>query len=102
MNKKKARAGFFVVALLISIGVAFFLSPLASPDPDGLEKVAETLGFDQAQRDGAWHFAPMPEYSFGESTVLSGMVAGVVGTILVFLFGFGIGFLIQKRNHRER
>ena len=36
---------FVVVALAVAVGLATAVSPFASPNPDGLEKVAEEKAF---------------------------------------------------------
>jgi hypothetical protein len=38
---------FFLIGLVLSLIIAVFLSPFASPDPDGLDRVAEDLQFSQ-------------------------------------------------------
>lgn len=74
-----------VFGLLISLGLAIFVSPFACPWPDGLEKVAQRLGFDGAAIEP---LVPgiMPDYTvtkLGESG-LSTALAGAVGTLAVF------------------
>jgi len=44
--------------------VALFLSPFASPSPDGLEKVAETKGFSEKGTEWTfWKYAPFSDYT---------------------------------------
>jgi ABC-type spermidine/putrescine transport system permease subunit I len=93
------RKHWWVVGLLLALGVAL-LSPLASPHPDGLERVAETEGFlDQAQ-DASYQV--IPDYSFPgiENEVVATIVAGLVGTALLFVIGYALAWLLRHRPER--
>ena len=100
MDKKKKNTRFVVVALFICLAVAFFLSPFASSNPDGLEKAAEKLGFLHLGEVLIWGHSLMPDYSIpflGEAR-LSGMVAGLIGTLLLFGLGWCVGTILKKRK----
>jgi cobalt/nickel transport system permease protein len=62
-------------AIAVSLVIAAFLGPLASPLPDGLESVAERLGFAEAAR-ALWP-APAPDYE------LPWLAAGRLGSALI-------------------
>jgi hypothetical protein len=84
-------------ALIISLLVAV-LSPLASSSPDGLEKVAEDNGFI-----GMAHNAPfqvIADYVFPgiENEALATILAGLLGTLLIFGVVYGLGRLIKSRR----
>ena len=72
----------------IAVGVAItlvviLLAPLASANPDGLERVAEDLGFINTSLDAPYQL--LPDYTLpllGE-TSLSTVIAGVIGAIAV-------------------
>jgi len=67
--------------LVFALVVAGFAAPFASPLPDGLETVAERLGFAGAAR-AAWP-APWPDYSLpwlGDGAA-STALAGLAGTL---------------------
>ena len=72
-----------VMILLLSIGVAVVASFFASGSPDGLEKVAEDLGFigSAAETPGA-----MPDYIFPgiKSEAIATAIAGIIGIIITF------------------
>jgi hypothetical protein len=88
-----------MIGLLIALGVAL-LSPLASPHPDGLERVAEDEGFlDQAQEAP---FQVIPDYTFPgiENDSVATIVAGLVGTVLLFALGYGLAWLLRRRSGR--
>jgi len=96
-----------IVLLVASAFIAFFLSPYASSDPDGLEWVAEfgvpeNLTFIEKGEDAVWEGSPLPDYTvpvLGEEAHISVMVAGIVGTLLLFGLGFGAAILLKKREN---
>lgn len=95
MNQVKK--SWWVVGLLLALGVAL-LSPLASPHPDGLERVAEDKGFlDQAQEAP---YSIIPDYVFPgiENEGSATIVAGLVGTMVVFGLSYGLALLL-RRSH---
>jgi cobalt/nickel transport system permease protein len=78
----KGSRGWIFAGALISLAVVL-LSPLASADPDGLERVAEDLGF--LGKGASAPYQLIPDYTFpilGE-TALSTIVAGVIGLVVV-------------------
>jgi cobalt/nickel transport system permease protein len=84
---------------LIVLGVAIFVSPFASPWPDGLEYVASSLGFDGKALVPPVIHAPIADYQIpgiGSSVAATGM-AGAVGALLVF----GLSFLLATVLVRE-
>ncbi len=73
---------------LIGVGLSFllaaFLSPFASSSPDGLERVAEDMGFIDRIKE-LWTSSPLPDYSLTSITdpAISTGVAGVIGAVIV-------------------
>jgi len=86
--------GLAGAGLALALALALFGSPFASASPDGLEKVAEEKGFLQAAAEDAvlWKNAALPDYKIPsiESEKLSTGMAGLIGTIVAFGFGFGV------------
>lgn len=85
MGSQQAAGGLRWV--LTGLGVALILtllSPLASPHPDGLERVAENLGFIEAAREAPYQI--IPDYAFPgiSNEALATIAAGVAGTLIVF------------------
>ena len=82
-------------ALILTLICLAALIPLASSDPDGLEKVAETLGVEESESQSA---SPMPDYTipFIENEYGSTVIAGVAGVFLVFGAVFVLGKSITK------
>jgi cobalt/nickel transport system permease protein len=75
-----------IVALLVVL-----ISPFASGDPDGLERVAEDLGFIGTGLDAPYSIIPDYTIPFLGETALSTIFAGVVGIIVVAMIIVLIG-----------
>jgi hypothetical protein len=67
--------------LVTALAVAAFLAPFASPLPDGLESVAERLGFGGAARSLWPAFAPDYELRWAALGRAGTALAGVFGTL---------------------
>ncbi len=98
---KRRLDGFILIGLGICFLMTLFISPFASSDPDGLEKVAETKGF--AERGESWKFwqhAPLPDYdiSWVRNKRISTALSGVIGTVAIFLLTLGIGKSLKKSS----
>lgn len=87
----QASANWVAVGLGISLIVAIF-SFAASPDPDGLERVAEDTGFLDKAMNPFYNLLPDYTIPFISNELLSGILAVVVGT----LFVFGVAFLLAR------
>jgi len=95
----KLRKYWWVAGLLLALGVAI-LSPLASPHPDGLERVAEDEGFLDQAEDAPYQV--IPDYTFPgiENEAAATIVAGLAGTILLFAVGYALAWLLRRRSER--
>ncbi len=80
----------FVYGSLIVLGLVVFVVPFASPWPDGLERVAATLGFEHKAVTQPTFFSPIAGYIFPGigSPVLATVLAGAVGAVVAFLLAF--------------
>lgn len=88
------------LALALAVGLATAVSPFASPNPDGLEKVAEEKAFlDQGKLAGIQEDSPIPDYAFPgvENERVATGLAGFVGTVAVFAIGLGLAWLVRRR-----
>ncbi|GIV78323.1 MAG: cobalamin biosynthesis protein CbiM [Litorilinea sp.] len=83
--------------LLISLFVAL-LSWAASPAPDGLERVAADQGFLARAMDPLYRLLPDYTVPFISHPALSGVVAVVLGTVLVFGLAYGVGRLVRRQR----
>lgn len=91
-------AGLAIAALVVIV-----LAPLASPDPDGLERVAEDRGFIERAQDAFYEV--LPDYSIPgiDDPFLSTVLAGLIGVAVVFALMVGLGKLLaRRRTPRER
>ena len=78
----KGSRGWVVAGALVSLAVVF-LSPLASADPDGLERVAQDLGFLSKGAPAPYQIIPDYTLPFLGNTPLSTIFAGMVGVVVV-------------------
>ncbi|MBI4665092.1 MAG: PDGLE domain-containing protein [Nitrospinae bacterium] len=85
-----------MAAFAVSVMIAAIVSPFASTAPDGLERVAEDLGFSAKASDPSVN-APLADYSTPgvESESVSTGVAGISGVIIVFAAGAGLGLILS-------
>ena len=85
------------IALVVCLLVAV-ISPLASSSPDGLEKVAEDEGFISRAQDSP--FQLIADYVFPgiENETLATILAGLLGTIVLFGVVYGVAWLIKSRR----
>lgn len=88
-----------VVGLVVSLLVAGVLSFYASGHPDGLNSVAQSLGFASTERASATAGSPLSGYAVrgvGDAR-LSGGLAGVVGVLVVGALMTGLVLLLRRR-----
>lgn len=87
--------GWVMAGALIAL-VVVLLSPLASTDPDGLNRVAMNLGFINSAQSGS---GPLAGYtvSFFENVSLSKIAAGTIGVVVVLSLVFVAGRTLQKK-----
>jgi cobalt/nickel transport system permease protein len=87
--------GWVAVGLIVALGVALF-SPLASSNPDGLERVAEDLGFLGHGLGAPYAILPGYTIPFLGETGLSTIIAGVIGVLIVAVVAIGIGRALRR------
>ena len=98
-DRPKSRVGrwWWVIGLSIAALVVIILAPLASSDPDGLERAAEDLGFIGAARQAI--FSIIPDYTVpGVDGNLSTILAGLIGVVIVFGLMILLGRLLARRR----
>ena len=89
-------SGWIAVGLVIALLVAF-ASPLASPEPDGLERVAIDHGFDAQALGPTYEILPDYTVPLIENETLTTIVAGAMGVLVVAALGFGLARLSRRR-----
>jgi cobalt/nickel transport system permease protein len=92
-------AGFVAGGLVAALLLVLVVAPLASPAPDGLERVAADTGFGSAAVD---HPIGGPLADYGVAGIgderLGTIVAGAVGTVVTF--GAGLALIAAGRRRR--
>ncbi|MDX2214723.1 MAG: PDGLE domain-containing protein [Oculatellaceae cyanobacterium bins.114] len=96
---------FWLTGLGIALVIAVFLSPFASSDPDGLNRVSEDLGFVDREHPEA-PAAKLPFAKIFDGYALKGVpeaiatpIAGLVGTLITFGLMWGLGKVIVRPTH---
>jgi cobalt/nickel transport protein len=95
---------FLLSGLGIALLIAALLSPFASPDPDGLNRVAEDLAFTDSEHPeppAQWlPFANVFDgYALqGAPEAIATPIAGVVGVLATFGLAWGTGKLLVRRS----
>ena len=89
-----------IIFLLVALAVAAFLSPFASPNPDGLDRVAQDLGAEEKSEGSEAIKSPVPDYKFPgiENEAVATSLAGIAGTLLTLGAALGLGKAVSKRN----
>ncbi|MFM7423588.1 MAG: PDGLE domain-containing protein [Elainella sp.] len=103
MNRSRNKA-FVLTGLGVALLIAMLLSPFASSNPDGLDRVSQDLKFDhKAANNAPAHKLPFAtvfdEYALkGAPNGLATPLAGLVGTLITFGLAWGAGKLLIKRE----
>ena len=92
MNRKWL--GVIIVGIGLAVVVALF-SPLASPDPDGLERVAEDEAFIDEAKDPPYEI--IADYVFPgiENESVATILSGLIGIAIVAGVCFGLVLLMR-------
>lgn len=86
--------------VMFAVALALFVSPLASSEPDGLERVAADEGFADAATEPATAASPLAGYAVdGDDGNRSTAVSGAVGILVTF--GVGTAVFGAMRVLRE-
>ena len=93
---EKGGGGWVVAGVIVSL-LAVLLSPLASADPDGLERVAEDMGFIQLGQSAPYQILPDYTIPFLGETALSTIVAGAVGALVVLGLMIVLGNMLRRK-----
>lgn len=88
---------WWLIGLFAAVLVAI-LSPLASPHPDGLERVAEDQGFIDRAEDPAFNLIPDYVFPGVADERLATVLAGFVGVAVLFVLMWGVARLLARRR----
>jgi cobalt/nickel transport system permease protein len=88
---------FIAAGLLVAGALAFFVSPYASSQPDGLNKVAIDEGFDGTENAHALADTPTAGYELSgvDDDGLSTGLAGLIGVTATFAVCAGLLALVR-------
>lgn len=83
---------FILGGLLVAIALVLFVSPFASSNPDGLNKVAIDKGFDDTATEHALEDGPLAGYGIRgiDNERMSKGLSGLIGVLVTF----GVGLLL--------
>ena len=103
MARRRTITMFVGLGLVLTLGIAFFASPYASSEPDGLERVSIEKGFDETATDHALAEGPLADYAVSgvQDEKLSTGLAGILGVALCFAIGAGIFLVIRAVRSRQ-
>jgi cobalt/nickel transport protein len=94
---------FFLAALVVALLIAGVGSFYASGHADGLEHVAQQVGFLDRAEDTPAADGPFAGYSTKgvEDARLGGGLAGVAGSLLVLAVAFGLFRALRRRESSD-
>ncbi len=93
----KGGRGWVVVGGIVALATVL-LSPLASADPDGLERVATDMGFLRLSQSAPYKLMPDYTIPFLGQTALSTVVAGAVGALVVLGLMIVLGNALRRKS----
>ena len=96
---------FIITGLSLALLIAVLLSPFASKNPDGLDRVAQDFKFEsKAQEDSL--AKKLPFFSIFDEYTMRGVpesvatpLAGLVGTIATFGLSMALGKLATRQRN---
>ena len=93
---------FYIAGFIVSLFLAGVVSFYASSDPDGLERVAEDIGFIETAKDHSNADGVLADYGVKgiENERASVGVAGVIGVIGTAVVA-GVGFKLIARKPKK-
>ncbi|MBT3390179.1 MAG: cobalamin biosynthesis protein CbiM [Chloroflexi bacterium] len=104
LNAEKTAAsggrGWIMAGILVTF-LAVMISPLASGSPDGLERVAENLGFLADGKAASYQILPDYTIPFLGETALSTIFAGVIGALILMGLLVLLGRSLRRAGSRE-
>ena len=91
----------WAAGLLVALALAV-ASPLASRHPDGLMWVARQQGFFEAARAPLYTLIPGYVFPGLSNSASATIIAGVLGSVIVFGVALGVGFARRRRQSPDR
>jgi hypothetical protein len=106
-NRVPAEPSFFrryrwaIAGLAIAALVVVILAPLASSDPDGLDRVSQDKGFAEQGEGSPYSFLPgysVPGIDDERATVI---ISGLIGVAVVFVLTMAFGAYVRQQSRRS-
>jgi hypothetical protein len=98
------RGTVVVIGMVLAVVLAGIVALFASTSPDGLERVAEDVGFADTATDSAVADSPLADYVVGgedtDGATWRSVLAGIAGVLIMTGVAFG-GFWALTRRRRE-
>lgn len=91
---------FFLIFGAVALLIAAVVSGFASANPDGLEYVAEKVGFLHSADEHATGDGPLADYAVKgvDNGRLSCGLAGVIGALVTLLIAGGLAMALRRRG----
>ena len=96
MKQKSFLISGFIASLFLAGVVSFY----ASSNPDGLEKVAQDIGFIETAEDHTYAEGALADYGVKgvDNARLSTGLAGVIGVVATGVISTGIFMLVRRKS----
>lgn len=91
---------FLIAGFIASLFLAGVVSFYASSQPDGLEKVAEDIGFLETAKDHTYADGALADYGVKgiENARISTGLAGVIGVVATGAVSTGLFMLVRRKS----
>jgi hypothetical protein len=96
---------YYLGLLIVGIGIALLItlfSPLASSEPDGLEKVAENEGFITAAEDAPYEVIADYVLPWVDNEDVATILAGMIGVFVVAAISLAAAFVLWRARGSRR
>jgi len=92
---------FMIAGAFAAMFIAGVLSFYASSNPDGLEKVGESIGFIETAQDSAVADSPLADYGVAgvENARISGGLAGLIGITVTAAVSYAVFAAVKRKKH---
>jgi hypothetical protein len=93
------RLRYYLGLLVVGIGIAVLItlfSPLASSEPDGLEKVAENEGFITQAQDAPYEVIADYVFPWVDNEDVATILAGIIGVLIVAAISLAAAFVLWR------
>lgn len=98
---KNEKSKFYLLGLFVTLFLAGVVSFYASTSPDGLEKVADKIGFIETAKDHALAEGPLADYGIKgvKNERLSVGMSGIIGVLATGAVSTGLFFVVRRKSN---